>query len=132
MKVGYPVSHDAVATLVQEHRALRDEVLLLAIYYAPERDVNDIFLFEIFDGFGANSVDADRNLFEVAYSARSTFPLEPNQQLRLVLTNPVEFERAASENWAHVQELRRAIEGGRYEVLYADAQHPELLRALGV
>ena len=132
MTISYPISHDAVAKLVREHANLSDEPLLLAVYYAPDRNPGDIFLFEVFDGFGANGIDEDRKLFEVAYGAKSNFPLEPGQQLRMVLTNLPEFQRALSEDWEHVKELKHAIATGRYEVLFVHPQRQELVRALGV
>jgi hypothetical protein len=132
MTTTYPTSHDAVEKLVQEHAALADEPLLLAVYYAPDRNPGDIFLFEVFEGFGANGIDEDRRLFEVAYGAKSNFPLEPGQQLRLVLTNVPEFKRAVSEDWEHVQELKRAIAAGRYEILFMHPEQDALVRELGV
>jgi hypothetical protein len=132
MTVGYPTSHHSIEGLVREHRELADEPLLLAIYYAPSREPQDIFLFEIFAGYGADGIDADRKLFEVSYNGRSDFPLEPGQHLRLVLTNVPEFKRAIDESWTHIRELKHAIAQGRYEVVFAHPDHPELARLLGV
>lgn len=132
MTIGYPTSQDAITGLVEEHKRLQDEQLRLAIYYAPNREPQDIFLFEVFDGFGANGVDPDKKLFEVAYGARSSFHLDPGQNLRLVVTNPPELGRAMEENWQHVRELREAIKRGRYQLIYVDPAHEDLARKIGV
>ncbi len=114
-----------VQRLVNEHRQFADEPLLLAIYYKPDRELQDIFLFEVVENLG-NGVDPDRELFEVTYSSTSGFPLEPGQKLHLVLTNPQEFETAVRENWPLLRELREAIDAGAYRVLYSDPRHARL------
>ena len=56
MTIGYPTSQDAIAGLVDEHKRIQDEHLWLAIYYAPSREPQDIFLFEVFDGFARTAL----------------------------------------------------------------------------
>jgi hypothetical protein len=115
-----------VEALVNHHRALRDEPLLLAIYYEPGRDPQDIFIFEVIEGFGAGAIDPDQNLFEVTYNSTSSFPLPPGRRLRLVLTNPQEFAVAARDNWPLLAELRDAVRAGNSLTVYSDPAHPQL------
>lgn len=115
-----------IQRLVNEHRQMADEPLLLAIYYRPEREPQDIFLFEVIENFGGGAIDPDREMFEVTYNSTSGFPLEPGQRLHLLLTNPKEFETAVRDNWPSLQELRRAIEAGDFRTLHSDSGHAQL------
>ena len=115
-----------VEALVDQHRLLRDEPLLLAIYYEPPREPQDIFIFEVIDGFGAGAIDADQKLFEVTYSSTPGLPLPNGRRLRLVLTNPLEFAVAARERWPLIDELREAIRSGSAFVVFSDPDHPHL------
>jgi hypothetical protein len=119
-----------VEGLVAEHRQLADEPLLLALYFEPDRDVGDIFVFEVIDGFGAGHVDRDQKLFEVSFGSTSSFPLEPGRQLRLVLTNPEEFVVACRDRWPSLEEVRQAIRNGRAVTIFADPARPDLEAAL--
>lgn len=118
--VEYPAFKVIAEELVKQHLAKPDEQLLLAIYYAPERDQEDIFLFEVFENFGAKTIDESRNLFEISFGSTPSFPLDQGQSLHLVLTNPEELAIAAREKWELLQELRTAIQLGKAIELYAD------------
>jgi len=126
----FPGAGAAVRGLVHEHLKLTDEPLLLAVYYAPHREEHDIFLFEIIAGFGADQVADDREIFEVTYSDRKNFPLDPGQNLHLVLTNLPEFQKAVRENWPAIVELRDAIAANRYEIAYESAEGRKLAEML--
>jgi hypothetical protein len=104
--------------LVEEHRQLADEPLLLAVYFEPKRNPEDVFLFEIIDGFAGGRVDEERKLFEVSYSGTESFPMMPGKKLHLVLTNPTEFEAACQEDWPSLREIREAVKAGHSETLY--------------
>jgi hypothetical protein len=121
-----PEMLDAVKRLIEEHREIKDEPLLLAVYFEPERDPGDLFLFEVVEGFGANRVQEDRELFEVSYYSTPQFPLGSEQRLHLVLTNPVEFEAATQAHWPSLEEVRNAMRDGRAKVLFADPARPDL------
>ena len=95
--------------------------MLLAVHYTPDRNPNDVFLFEVADGFGDNRVTDDRDLFEVGFSFDPSFPVVAGGQLRLVLTNPIEFDVARRDHWEKFEELRRAVRAGRSKVVYADS-----------
>ena len=105
----FPRFEHEMRKLVQEHLGLRDEPLLLAIYYKPPREPQDIFLFEVIGNFGDGAMDPDRELFEVTYASTTGLPLEKGQYLHLVLTNPRELETATQENWEKVAELLAAV-----------------------
>ncbi|HZL35416.1 MAG TPA: hypothetical protein VFC78_08910 [Tepidisphaeraceae bacterium] len=112
--------------LVKEHRQLRDEPLLLAISYQPQRDPGDLFLFEIIDGFGAGRIEEDRKFFEVTFSSSPSFPMKPRQRLHLILTNPEEFQVADREDWPSLEEIREAVRAKRAITVFADPARPDL------
>lgn len=116
----FPAYLSAVKSLVDQHRKLKHEPLHLAIYYAPKRHVNDVFLLEVIDRFGDKSVDTQKKLFELSYGSTPGFPLPENRNLRLVLTNPAEFQVAAREKWKSFLELKDANEREAAEILYLD------------
>ena len=120
LKQDFPKSESKVRQLVSDHLKLTDEPLLLAIYYAPDREPGDIFLFELIKGFGAGSVDPDQKLFEVTYGSSGSLRLEPGQELHLVLTNPQELEIAFNDQWETAMEIRSAIKRKRFRVMYED------------
>jgi hypothetical protein len=120
LAISYPRFNEALRGLVREHLKIKDEPLRMAVYYAPERDEGDVFLFEVIEGFGANEIDADRELFEVTYSATAGFPLEPGQALHLVLTNPREYEVAVKEGWRLAEEFRAAAAAGRSQRIHIE------------
>lgn len=124
--IQYPGYVQQIAHLIDAHKRLTDEPLLLAIYYKPDREAQDIFLFEVIENFGEGAVDPDRELFEVTYNSTSGFPLEPGQHLHLILTNPREFEVAVREQWPLAQELQQAVRIGAFRTLHSDPRHAHL------
>lgn len=123
----YPDYQDAVERLVEQHRELRNEHLHLAVYYAPpKRPKRDIYLFEVIDGFGGGDIDPDKKLFAFAYGSTPGVSLPEGVSLRMVLTNPLELDRAIEENWKRVTELREARQAGKAVVLYADTKGRKL------
>lgn len=126
----FPALADRVKALVEEHRELKDEPLLLAVYYAPERQPQDVFLFEIVDGFGNNDVDPDREMFEVTYAATPALPLAADQELHLIITNPTELKVALEQGWELVTELRDAKRDGKAEVIYSGPRGKNLWESI--
>jgi hypothetical protein len=119
----YPDYKEAVEKLVQQHRKLRKGRLHLAVYLAPtKRARKDIYLFEIIDDFGAGRVDSEKKLFTFAYGSTPGFPLPDGVRLWMILTNPVEFEKALQENWKRVDEIRAARSVKKAMVVYADTK----------
>lgn len=118
----FPRFEREMKQLVLEHLDLHDEPLLLAIYYKPQREQQDLFLFEVIGNFGDGGVDSDKTLFEVTYASTTGLPLEKGQYLHLVLTNPRELEIAIQENWERIAELLAAVHAGDYVILHRDSQ----------
>ena len=115
----YPDQQPLLLNLVTHHHAaLTDEPLLLAIYYASEGWPDEECLFEIARNFGSDEIDPERQIFAVQFSGSVELPLPPPHHLRVLLTNPTEFERAMNERWPQIVDLLTAIDRGRYEVLY--------------
>jgi len=125
-----PEKLSQVQKLVDAHRLLKEEPLLLAIYYGSRRAPDDFSILEVIDNFGSNSVDPDKELFEVTYESSPRFPMREGQQLRLVLTNPRELRVALQEHWALLEEVREAVKQGRAKVLWQDRAGGKFLEAM--
>ena len=105
----YPEFESQVRSLVLQHRRLKDGGLHLAVYFAPpRRGKRDVFLLEIIDGFGGDTVDPENKLFEFGYESTPGFPLPAGANLRMVLTSPTEFHHAVDNHWKAVEEPRAA------------------------
>jgi hypothetical protein len=116
----FPQFEPAIRRLTEQHRELEDEPLHLAISYLPAmRDQQHIFLFEVIGSLG-DGISPERDLFEVTFAATAGFPMGPNEELHLILTNPRELEIALKEGWPLATEVANAIRAGDYKVLHAD------------
>ena len=116
----FPQFEAAIRRLTEQHRELVDEPLHLAVSYLPAtRDQQHIFLFEVIGGPG-ESINPERDLFETIFESTPGFPMGPNEQLHLILTNPRELEIALREAWSLANEVVNAIRAGDYKVLYKD------------
>ena len=129
-KSKFPDYERQLRKLVAEHKKIRDEPLIWAIYYNPGRKCKDIFLFEVIENFGNGTIDPDRDLFKVTYGRASGFPLEEDQALHLVLTNPDEFQRAAQQQWKRFKELKSAVGRGDYKIVSPLKGHQNLQNLL--
>ena len=130
----YPDQKELLRDLVlQDHVALDDEPLLLAVYYASAAAPDEECLFEVADNFGFNEISGEHRIFQIQFGPTQKFPLPEGDRLRLSLTNPVEFQRAITDRWPEVQDLQEAIVHGQYELMYLCDTDPEakiLLEAL--
>lgn len=120
--------------VVVDHVALDDEPFFLAVYYASEAAPDEDCLFDVARNFGYGEPSEDKHIFQVQFGPTPKFPFPPGGQLRLSLTNPVEFRLAVREGWPEVKDLQAAIQHGRYEVLYLrpeDQEADDALAALG-
>ncbi|MGO8902325.1 MAG: hypothetical protein ACLQU5_28845 [Isosphaeraceae bacterium] len=116
----FPQFEAAIRRLTEQHRELVDEPLHLAVSYLPAmRDQQHIFLFEVIGGPG-ESINSERDLFEAIFETSPGFPMGPNEQLHLILTNSRELEIALREGWSLASEVVNAFRAGDYEVLYKD------------
>lgn len=127
----YPSYLEQVKELVNYHQENPYDPLLLAIYYAPERNERDVFLFEVIDGFESGRLEESGDILEVLYGPTSSFPLhEKGAYLRILLTNPEELREAKARNTRLCQELKKAFEFKRAEVLYCHEGNEALLEGL--
>lgn len=116
----FPQFEAQLQQLVQQHRDLKDEPLHLALAYAPMRDQQDIFLFEVVSNVAAMVVNPDRELFETVFASTPGFAMNSNQRLHLLLTSPEEFRVAMEENWPSAQEILAAVRADDFQVLCTD------------
>ena len=126
----FPQFEPAVRRLTEQHRELEDEPLHLAVSYAPPRNQQDIFLLEVIGAMNAETTKLDREWFETTFTATSGFPMQPNQRLHLILTNPEEFEAAVREHWPSAREFLNAIRWGDYQVLFADRVGKRIIKPI--
>jgi hypothetical protein len=126
----FPQFEAPIRRLTEQHRELVDEPLHLAVSYLPAmRDQQHIFLFEVIGGAG-ESVNPERDLFEAVFESTAGFPMGPDEQLHLILTNPRELETALREDWSLASEVVNAIRAGNYRVLYKDEVGERVLAEL--
>ena len=121
----FPQFEAHIRELVKQHRELEDEPLHLAISYVPQRDQQDIFLFEVIGG--NDNISLDKELFETTFTSTPNFPMTIGQELHLILTNRREFEEALDEAWPSVREIVDAIRSKDCEVLHSDKSGKEIL-----
>jgi len=110
---------EPIKEMIEEHRQLHHEPLLLAMYYDAAENSGDLSLLEVIENFGANGIDPDRELFKLTFDSTPSFPIGAGQKLRMILTNPREFETAVREGWDEVIRIRRAVRNGRYQKIFA-------------
>jgi hypothetical protein len=128
----FPQFEAAIRRLTEQHRELEDEPLHLAVSYLPAmRDQQHIFLLEVTGGPG-ESINPERDLFEAFFETTSGFPMGPNEQLHLILTNPRELEIALREGWSLASEIVNAIRAGDYKILYKDEVGDRVLERIEV
>jgi hypothetical protein len=126
----FPQFEAGIRRLAEQHRELVDEPLHLAMSYLPARpDQQHVFLFEVIGGPG-ESINPERDLFEMTFASTPGLPMGPSHELHLVLTYPRELEIALSEDWPLANELVEAIRRQEYEVLYNDDVGERVLASL--
>jgi hypothetical protein len=129
----YPNYENQVEQLVKEHLKLQDEPVVMAIYYAPERDYDDVFLFEVLEGYNGNTIEDDGDLLEVLYGPTPSFPLHSgNAKLHILLTNPAEFEQSAQKSTRKFQELKQAVAQHKSKIIFTDPRWHDLKKVLDV
>ncbi len=123
----FPQFEGEIRRLTEQHRALEDEPLHLAMAYqpAPPRDQQDIYLLEVIGGWG--DTNADKELFETTFEPNGRLQSGFDERLHLILTTPVEFKAALEENWRTADEIVNAVRCNDYQVLHSDAVGGELL-----
>lgn len=116
----FPQFEEQIRNLIKQHLELEDEPLHLAISYAPKRDQQDIFLFEVIGGNGSDSINSGREFFETMFTSTPSFPMAVGEQLHLILTNQRELEIAFLEDWPSLREVMEAIRCNEYRQLFSD------------
>src|SRR5438128_10539283 len=106
----FPQFEQPIRALTEKHRQLEDEPLHLAISYGPQRDQQDIFLFEVIGG--EESISPDRDLFEATFESIPGLQTGFAQRLHLILTTPPELKQALEEGWPLANEVVSAIRSG--------------------
>lgn len=128
-----PELRQEIRDLVNSHRRLTEEPLLLALIYNANRvqNPNDIFIFEVIDRFGDNTIDPDGDFFEVEFGTSTSVDirLPPGSKVHLVLTNPIEFSAALNKHWRRATEVTEAILRGEFEILFEDDERGNQLIA---
>ncbi len=124
----FPEFAQPIRALTEQHRALEDEPLHLALSYEPTRDQQDIFLFEVIGG--TEGINPDRELFETTFESVPGLPTGFRQRLHLVLTNPPELTQALEEGWPLAGEVVRAVRAGEYVVLHKDPVGDRMLKRI--
>jgi len=64
-----------VERLIDQHRQLEHQRLLLALYYAQDADPEGVYLLEVISQFGYNEVSEDQDMFEIEYNSSPGFLL---------------------------------------------------------
>ena len=126
----YPDRLTDVERLVAHHSAIKDQTLLLALYYDRPNASDDVFLLEVITPFGHNEVRDDDDLFEIVYACTEGFWLPPGHQLHILLVNPAEFQAAVGRHWPLMRPVLEAVRQGRFHVLTSDEQGKALLASL--
>lgn len=134
--MAFPEQLELIRDLViNDHVALDDEPLLLAVYYASGAAPNEECLFEVARNFGYGGPDEDKHIFQIEFGPSPKFLLPEGRHLRLSLTNPDEFRLAVKEGWPEVRDLQEAIGRGQYKEVYRrdnDRQAEEARTLLGL
>ena len=126
----FPKHKDALVALVEQHRELKDEPLHLALAYLPSRRAqHHIYLFEVI-GSASRNINWEPDLFEVSFLPKSGFPLDQDEELHFILTNPHELEIAIQRDWPLLLEVTDAILAGDYQMLFQDEIGKALLDQL--
>ncbi len=122
----YPEQAELIRDLVlNDHMALDDTPLSLAIYFESRRSPHEECVFEVLHRFGFDEVSEERSVFQVQFGPTRNFPLPEGDRLHLFLTNPIETMFAISNGWPEIYDLCRAMNRSRYEVVYHRPDDPD-------
>jgi hypothetical protein len=129
----FPQFEPAIRQLTEQHRALEDEPLHLALAYLPRRDGREvergIFLFEVIGG-AADRFGQSGDLFEAAFDAVPGLPTGFDRTLHLILTTPRLLAEALTEDWPLAVEVADAVRRNDYKVLHNDRVGQRVLRQI--
>ena len=120
--MAFPDRLEDVERLIEQHRQLEHQTLLLAVYFDRPQDPESVYLLEVISPFGYNEVSDDQDLFEMQYGSTQGFPVPPDHCLSILLTNAVEAEAAIRQQWSAIIPVLDAVRRGDYRVLYAEGE----------
>lgn len=114
----YPDRLEDVERLIEQHRQLKHQTLLLAIYFDCPEDPDSVHLLEVITPFGYEEVSDDKELFEMSYGSTNGFSLLPGSSLNILLTNATELQAAVRENWSSIRPVLAAVRLEQYRTIY--------------
>ena len=120
--MAFPDRLPDVERLIEQHRQLEHQTLLLALYYGPDDGGDSVYLLEIITPFGYNEISLEQDLFEMQYGSTPGFSVPPGERLSILLTNAVEAEAAVRQQWPAIMPVLDAVRRGNYRVLYVEGE----------
>lgn len=110
--MAYPDRLEDVERLIEQHKQIAHQTLLLAIYFDRPEDPDSVHLLEVISQLGYDKVSDDNELFEMSYGSTEGFRVPAGSQLNIFLTNAVELRVAAEKRWPSLEPILAAIEAG--------------------
>lgn len=130
--MAFPDRLPDVERLIEQHRRLEHQTLLLAVYFARPEDSDSVYLLEVISQLGYDEVSDDNELFEMSYGSTEGFRVPAGSQLNIILTNAVELRVAIEKRWASISPLLAAVEAGpeQYQVIFSTGVGNDLVALL--
>lgn len=130
--MAYPDRLEDVERLIDQHRQLKHQTLLLAIYFDRPEDPDSVHLLEVISQLGYDKVSDDNELFEMSYGSTEGFRVPAGSQLNIFLTNAVELRVATEKNWPSLEPLLAAVKAGpkHYRVISSSGVGNDLVALL--
>ncbi len=126
----YPDRLEDVERLIEQHKNIAHQTLLLAVYYDLGDGSDNVCLLEVISPFGYDEVSEDKHLFEMQYGSTQGFPLSPKCCLSILLTNAPEARKAIAQEWAGIIPVLDAVSRNKYKVLYKAGEGNTVLKEL--
>ena len=130
--MAFPDRLEDVERLIEQHRRLEHQTLLLAIYFARPEDPDSVYLLEVISQLGYDEVSNDNELFEMSYGSTEGFRVPTSSRLNIILTNAVELRVAIEKKWDSLRPLLAAVEAGpeQYRIIFSTSAGDDLVALL--
>ncbi len=130
--MAFPDRLEDVKRLVEQHRQLEHQTLLLAVYFNRPEDPDSVYLLEVISQLGYDEVSDDNELFEMSYGSTEGFRVPIGSRLNIILTNAVELRVAIEKQWDSLRSLLAAVELGpeQYQVIFSTGVGDDLISLL--
>jgi hypothetical protein len=127
----YPDYEAEVRELVEQHKELADEPLLMALYFRSNRKgaENDVFVLEVLDNYPVSAFE-EEDFLEVLYGSTPHFVMGMGQMLHLILTNLEELSRNIKRKTRIAGEIQQALNKGSYKLIFVAEGHKNLLEQI--